>query len=310
MRTADLDVSRLSHARKHPNLDLMIANLTDPGTRENIVRGVDIVYHLASAHLDVRQSENHYHAVNVEATLGLVQAAQAAGVRRFVHCSSVGVIGNVDKPLADENTPCVPTNIYEITKLVGEKAVLQQAKGNGFELVVARPAWVYGPRCPRTRKLLDAVASGRFVIFGEGNNMRHPVYISDAVRGLELCAEEPGIAGRKYIIAGGELITITQLVRVLSEVLDVPEPRIHLPLALGRLAARMAETLWKALRRQPPFSQRSLDFFSKNSAYSIDRARVDLGFAPQVDFRTGILQTLSWNEPLFPTPEQDGTSYG
>jgi dihydroflavonol-4-reductase len=300
VRTVDLDVGPLAHATGHPNLDLLVADLTDPSTREKIVQGIEIVYHLASAHLDVRQPETHYRTVNVSATLGLAQAAHAAGVQRFVHCSSVGVFGDLANSPANEDTPCFPTNIYERTKLEGERAVLQFGRETGFDLVVARPAWVFGPRCPRTRKLLHAVAKGYFVIFGQGRNLRHPVYVSDAVRGLELCAQVPGIAGRIYILAGEEPVTVMQLVKVVSDALNVPEPAIHMPLALGRLAAWLMEMSCKPLGRQPPFSHRSLDFFSKNNAYSIEKARGNLGFAPQVDFRSGILQTLSWKEPLLP----------
>lgn len=302
VRTVDLDVGRLAHAAGHPRLDLLVGDLADPSTREKVVQGIDIVYHLASAHLDVRQSETQYRAVNVDATLGLVRAARASGIRRFVHCSSVGVIGDVKNPPADEDTPCVPTNTYERTKLEGERAALQHARENGLELVVARPAWVYGPRCPRTRKLLRAVATGHLVIFGDGKNLRHPVYVSDVVHGLELCGQEPEIGGGIYILAGAESITVKQLLKVVSDALDVPEPGLHVPLPLGRFAGRLAETAWKPLGRIPPFSARSIDFFSKNNAYSIERARRDLGFVPQVEFSSGIRQTLRWEESSLSIP--------
>ena len=77
-------------------------------------------------------SDQHYHLVNVGATLSLLEAASQAGVRRFVHCSSVGVIGDVSHPPADENTECHPTNIYERTKLEGERAALDFAGGQAF----------------------------------------------------------------------------------------------------------------------------------------------------------------------------------
>jgi nucleoside-diphosphate-sugar epimerase len=246
----------------------------------------------------------------MDATLGLARASHAAGVRRFVHCSTVGVIGDPPNPPADENTPCFPTNIYEQSKLEGERAVLKYARETGLDLVVARPAWVFGPRCPRTRKLLHSVGKGYFVIFGQGSNLRHPVYVSDAVRGLELCAQVPGIAGGVFILAGEEPVTVMELVNVVSDTLKVQKPAMHFPLALGRLIAWMVEVSCKPLRRQPPFSHRSLDFFSKNNAYSIEKARGNLGFAPRVDFRSGILQTLSWKEPLLPLHGQDGSFHG
>src|SRR6185503_7561360 len=107
---------------------------------QKLVEGMDVVYHLASAHLDVSLSDAHYHRVNVGATLSLLGAARQAGVRRFVHCSSVGVIGDVKHPPADETTKCHPVNIYERTKLEGERVALDFARQTSFPVVVVRPA--------------------------------------------------------------------------------------------------------------------------------------------------------------------------
>jgi nucleoside-diphosphate-sugar epimerase len=251
-----------------------------------------VVYHLASAHLDVSLSDQDYRRVNVDATVALLDAARQTGVRRFVHCSSVGVIGNVDHPPADETAECHPTNVYERTKLEGERAALDFVQRTGFSLVVMRPAWVYGPRCPRTAKLFRTISKGRFPIFGSGRNLRHPVYVSDAIRGLELCGEIQGIDGEVFIIAGEAPVESRELVKLISAELNVPAPRIHLPILLGRWAGLTLEVMSGLAGRQPPFSRRSLDFFLKHNAYSIDKARQRLGYHPQVDLRNGIRRTI------------------
>ena len=225
--------------------------------------------------------------------MSLLDAAREAGVRRFVHCSSVGVIGDVEHPPADEMTDCHPTNIYERTKLEGERAALDFARRTGFPVVVARPAWVYGPRCPRTAKLIRTISKGRFPIFGSGKNLRHPIYISDAVRGLELCAETSGIEGEVFILAGQEPVDARQLVQVISEQLNTRTRNIHLPILLGQWGGLALELLFKPLRKQPPFSRRSMDFFLKHNAYSIAKAKRRLNFQPQVDLQTGIQKTLA-----------------
>ena len=188
VRAVDLHLDLLQHQSAHPHLEAFLGDITDENLLKKLVEGVDIVYHLASAHLDVSLSDEHYRRVNVGATLSLLEAARHAGVKRFVHCSSVGVIGDVENPPADETTDCHPTNIYERTKLEGEREALAYSRRTGFPVVVMRPAWVYGPRCPRTAKLMRTISKGRFLFFGSGQNMRHPVYINDAVKGLELCA--------------------------------------------------------------------------------------------------------------------------
>ena len=294
VRAVDLDLRRLNRAEQDPRLEKIQGDVTDPGLVRNLVDEVDIVYHLASAHLDTRIPEADYRRVNVAGTQILLQAAMQAGVRRFVHCSSVGVIGDVKNPPADETTDCRPTNIYEQTKLEGEEAAVGFARQNGFPVVIARPAWVYGPHCPRTEKLLRAISKGRFLFFGSGENLRHPIYVNDAVRGLELCAEPGSRTGEVYIIAGEIPVQVVDLVALISQELGVRPPRFRLPVAVGRGGAAVLELVYQLTGGQPPFTRRSLDFFVKNNAYDTGKAQRELGFRPRADLRAGIRETIEW----------------
>lgn len=293
VRAVDLHLDLLNHLGGHPRLEAILGDITDQKLVKELVEEVEIVYHLASAHLDVALTDEHYRRVNVEGTLCLLEAALLAGVRRFVHCSSVGVIGDVEYPPADEITDCHPTNIYEKTKLEGERAALDFSRRTGLPVVVMRPAWVYGPRCPRTSKLIRTIGKGRFPIFGSGKNMRHPVYISDAVRGLELCAEVEDIQGEVFIIAGDAPVESRQLVDVIGREMNIRTRPIHLPVFLGQWGGQALELLFKPLGKQPPFSRRSMDFFLKHNAYSIGKARRRLNYQPQVDLQTGIRKTIA-----------------
>jgi len=292
VRAADLHIDLLMHQAAHPCLEAIRGDITEKHTIQRLVEGIDIVYHLASAHLDVSLSDDHYRQVNVGATAALLEAAKQAGVKRFVHCSSVGVIGDVKHPPADESTECHPANIYERTKLEGERTALEFAHRTGFPVVVVRPAWVYGPRCPRTTKLFRTISKGRFPIFGNGKNMRHPVYITDAIRGLELCAETPNIEGEVFIIAGEVPVESRELVDLIGRQLNARIQRMHFPIFLGQATGLALELVFKLLRRQPPFSRRSMDFFLKHNAYTIAKAESKLNFRPQVGLLTGIKKTL------------------
>jgi nucleoside-diphosphate-sugar epimerase len=292
VRAFDLHLGRLSHQAGHPCLEAIRGDLTDKDIVQKLVEGIDVVYHLASAHLDVSLSEEHYHHVNVDATLSLLEAAKQAGVRRLVHCSSVGVIGDVKHSPADETTECHPVNIYERTKLEGERTALKFAHQTDFPVVVVRPAWVYGPRCPRTAKLFRTISKGRFPIFGSGKNRRHPVYISDAINGLELCAETPGIESEVFIIAGNSPVESRELVNAIRKQLNIRTSQIYLPIFLGQAAGLAFEQMFKLIGQQPPFSRRSMDFYLKNNAYKIGKAQSRLSYQPQVDLLTGIQMTL------------------
>lgn len=297
VRAVDLHADRLTHVADHPNLELVSGDVTDRSLLPRLVDGIEVIYHLASAHLDVRLSDERYRRVNVGATQDLLGAAQGSNVSRFVHVSSVGVIGDVGSRPADEGSPCHPTNIYERTKLEGERAARSFCAETGFPVVVARPAWVYGPRCPRTRKLIRAIAKRRLVLFGDGSTLRHPIYVSDLVRGLQLCAERSRAIGQTYILAGAEAVTIKSLVHLIAELNGATAPALYFPSQLGHVVGYALEMAFGLAGRQPPFSRRSMDFYLKHNAYDISKARSELGFEPQVDLRTGLLCTLqSLNE--------------
>jgi nucleoside-diphosphate-sugar epimerase len=294
VRVVDLNLERLAHLVHQPNLEAVAGDIAEPSLLGQLVSGVTVIYHLASAHLDVTLSEADYYRSNVAATGQLLEAAQAAGVKRVVHCSTNGVLGEIKQLPADENTPCQPTNVYERTKLAGERLALQYGREHNLPVVVIRPAWVYGPRCPRTEKLIRTVSKGRFIMFGSGKTWRHPLYISDAVRGLTLAAQVETAPGQIYFIAGEQPVSIEELVQRIGRLVGVTAPRWRLPIWLGQLAGLGAEVAFKLLGQPPPLSRRSLDFFRKDNAYDIGKAKRELGFQPQIDLETGLKQTIEY----------------
>jgi nucleoside-diphosphate-sugar epimerase len=294
VRTVDLHADRLLHLANRPNLEIVTGDLTNGDLVKRLVNEIDIIYHLASAHLNVTLSDDYYRQVNVDATMRLLREAHKASVRRMVHCSTNGVVGEIKAPPVDETVACYPTNVYEKTKLVGEQEVLAYSCESGFPVVVVRPAWVYGPRCPRTEKLMRTVRKGRFLMLGDGHTLRHPIYISDAIQGLELCAGVEGASGQVYFIAGDRPVTIKELVQMVADVQGVQSPKVRLPIAAGKTAGYVLQFAFQSLGKQPPFSRRSVDFFLKDNAYDISKAKRELGFLPQVDLRTGLSETLAW----------------
>ena len=259
---------------------------------------VDTVFHLASVHLQVNAPEDEYRAVNVGAAVSLADACRAAGVRRFVHTSTVGIYGHVRNPPADEDAPRNPTNPYERTKLEGEQRLVRATEGSDLDLRILRPAWIYGPGCPRTARLLRTIRKGRFFFIGNGANLRHPVYVEDVVDSLLLAAHGPPGIRRDHIIAGPAPMPLRELVNTFARAVSAPSPRLRMPRPMALVLGSVAETAGRVLRRNPPFSRRTLAFFENDNAFDIAAARRDIGFAPNVDLPEGLRRTLS--DPTWP----------
>lgn len=275
-------------------IELAAGDLTDRAALDRAVRDIDLVYHIAAIYRQAGLGADEYAAVNATAVGDIVRAAGRAGVRRVVHCSTVGVHGDVEHPPANEDAPLRPGDVYQRSKLHGEEEARRAAAETGIQVVVARPTGIYGPGDRRLLKLFRGVARRRFVVLGSGRIFYHLTYIDDLVEGFRLCGEVPQAAGRTYILAGPEVTTLNALVAVVAEEARVPPPRLHLPVWPFWLAGAACEALCAPLGVEPPIYRRRVDFFTKSRAFDISRARSELGYAPEVDVREGVRRTLAW----------------
>jgi dihydroflavonol-4-reductase len=232
--------------------------------------------------------------VNATAVGVIVDAAKRAGVRRVVQCSTVGVHGDVEHPPANEDAPLRPGDIYQETKLEGERIGRAAAGRTGVEFVVARPSGIYGPGDRRLLKLFGAIARRRFIMLGDGRIFYHLTYIDDLCDGFLRCATEAAAAGRTYLLAGAQVTTLNELVALTAEVAGVRPPAVRLPVWPVWLAGAVCEAVCAPLGVEPPVYRRRVDFFTKSRAFDISRARHELGFSPTVALRDGIRRTLEW----------------
>jgi dihydroflavonol-4-reductase len=274
-------------------LEIVAGDLRDAAALRSAVQGVDVVYNIAAIYRSAGVPAEAYRAINRTAVGRLVEAASAAGVRRVVHCSTVGVHGDVEHPPANEDAPLKPGDIYQVTKLEGEQLARETAARSGIELTIVRPSGIYGPGDRRLFKLFKSVVRG-FPILGSGQIYYHLTYIDDLVEGFRLCGEHPAAAGRTFILAGADVTTLVDVMKMIAEAAGVRPPSVHLPVWPFWMAGAVCEAICVPFGIEPPIYRRRVDFFTKSRAFDITRARVEIGYAPRVGLRDGIARTLSW----------------
>jgi dihydroflavonol-4-reductase len=277
-----------------PGIELSAGDLRDRDAMRIAVQSIDVVYHVAAVYRQAGTSGREYRAINAEAVATLVEAAAEAGVGRFVHCSTVGVHGDVEHPPANEDAPLRPGDVYQETKLEGERMAREASARTGLPLAIVRPTGIYGPGDRRLLKLFRSVAHRRWVTLGRGEIFYHLTYIDDLVEGFRLCGDRPEAAGRTYILAGPEVVTLNELVSLIADEAGVKRPRLHLPIAPFWVAGTLCETICIPLGLEPPLYRRRVDFFTKSRAFDITRARQELGYSPTIGLREGIRRTLTW----------------
>jgi dihydroflavonol-4-reductase len=274
-------------------VEIIAGDVRDRATVQEALLGVDTVYHLAAVFRRAGVPDSEYRSVHVDATRQLVECSAAAGVRRFVHCSTVGVHGDVEAQApAAEDAPFHPGDIYQVTKLEGERMALDTAGRVGLPLTVVRPGPIYGPGDRRLLKLIGGVARKRFVLLGDGSPHFQMVYVDDLTEGFRLAAETPAAVGRTYIVAGGEAPTLNELIHEIASVADVAPPRTRLPVWPFWVAGAICEGICVPLGIEPPIFRRRVAFFTNNRWFDTSRARNELGYAPKVRLRDGIRRTL------------------
>ena len=275
-------------------VDVASGDLGDPPSLAAACDGIEAVYHIAATYRTAGQPASAYREVNVGGTRRLFDAAQAAGVRRVVHCSTGGVHGHIEHPPATEEAPLAPGDVYQETKLEGERLARARGEAGACEVVVARPIGIYGPGDTRFLKLFRGIARRRFQMLGDGKVYYHLTYIEDLVRGFRSCGTVPAAAGRTYLLAGPRYTTLTELVALIAAEFDVGPPRLTLPVWPVWLAGALCELVCVPLQIEPPLYRRRVEFYTKSRAFDATRARRELGFDPRVDLEEGLHRTAVW----------------
>jgi nucleoside-diphosphate-sugar epimerase len=275
-------------------IQLAFGDLRDRASLAGAMAGIEVVYHVAAIYRQAGVSTETSRAVNATAVRDVIEAAKRAGVRRVVHCSTVGVHGDVERPPADEEAPLKPGDAYQATKLEGERLAREAGQRLEIEVTIVRPTGIYGPGDRRLLKLFRGVVRGRFPILGRGEIYYHLTYIDDLVEGFRLCGEHAAAANRTYILAGPEVTTLNELVALIADVGGVKPPRLHLPVWPFWAAGALCEAVCVPFGLEPPLHRRRVDFYTKSRAFDITRARREIGYAPRVGLRDGIARTLDW----------------
>jgi len=256
------------------------ADVTDEAALRAAFEGVDIVYHVAALFREQGIADTAFWNTNVEGTRNVLTAAKHEGVRRIVHCSTVGVHSDIPSPPADESEPYRPGDIYQETKCEGEKLALQWFREGKIDGCVVRPAMIWGPGDKRTLKLYRGIAKRRLPIIGTGKILLHWVLVDDVARGLILAGDAEQSTGQIYIIAGEKTVSIADLYAIIADQLSVKPIGIRVPALPVQMVGEIVERICRPLGIEPPIYRRRVDFFTKTRAFDWSKAKKELGYHP------------------------------
>jgi nucleoside-diphosphate-sugar epimerase len=289
-----------------------LGNVCDPDSLAPAMREVDAVFHLAAA-IGVRRPMRAYYAVNVTGTGNVCHAALAAGVRRVVHVSTTSVYQQGLGSPAREDFPLSPLrDPYPQTKAEGERLVRRMIAENHLPASIVRVSTVYGPGdYLNFGRIADRLLSSSSIVIGSGRNRVPFAYVADVVRGLILVLEQDRAEGQIYNITDDRWPTQAELLREIARHVGAKTPRIHVPYRLLYSAALAAERAADLARRPNPLVTRfGVALYGADNRVSIDKARQELGYEPQVPLAEGVSLAAAWYgerlaSPVLPRPGSD-----
>lgn len=260
---------------------------------EKAVDGVKKIYHIGAAFRIEGVPKKYFWDVNVEGTRKLLDASLKYGVKRFVHCSTVGVHGEIANPPANEDAPLNPGDHYQESKVEGEKLALSYVS-KGLYVVVFRPLGIYGPGDTRFLKFFRPIAKGRLIMIGKGTNLYHLTYIDDLINGVILCGEVDNIKGEVFTMGGEKYTTVKELGLAVAKVLNKRLKIYNIPIFPVWILAVLCEIICPIFKLNPPLYRRRLDFYLKDRAFDISKAKRILNYKPTISLEEGIKRTTQW----------------
>lgn len=259
-------------------------------------RRVDVLHNVGVIHPGAIAD---FETINVGGTERVMRTALHHGARRVVHVSSNSPFGINSHPgdRFSQHEPYHPYLEYGRSKMAAELAVAD-AVSDGLNAVMVRPPWFYGPHQPaRQTTFFRMVRTGRFPMFGRGEQSRSMTYIDNLVQGVmraELVDTEPGLG---WWVADARPYTIAEVVDTVGRALadsgyDVTPNRLRAPSFVGDLAERADGIVQRLGRYQQQLHV--LGEMNKSIACDISATERDLGYAPAVELYGGMRSSIDW----------------
>lgn len=314
VQLARLDVERV-------NVDL-----AEPATLERALDGCDAVVHCAYGTTGTARVRRR---LTGEATGTLAELARRAGVRRFVHLSSVAVWGLTpqDRSL-DESVPPVPVGHPYVDGKIESERQIAAARERGLATVVLRPTNVFGPWAPAfTVGPAQAIRNGGVALIGEGAGPANHLYVDNLVHAIELALESDGAVGGTFVVSDPDGVSWRDLYEAYARFGDPPRPVRSLPVdeyrrltdknrrpralliaagdrpglrSAGRVALRLVPGAQARVRQIAGGEGTALPseelaaLHVSNVRFSLDRAREVLGYRPPVGLDEALKLTGAW----------------
>lgn len=207
------------------NLEIVTGDVRDPHFCNEIVKGVDIIFHLAAL-IAIPYSyiaPDSYVDTNIKGTLNICQAARECGNIRVIHTSTSEVYGTAQYVPIDERHPKQPQSPYSASKIGADAMAMSFYNAFGLPVTIARPFNTYGPRQSARAiipTIITQIASGKKEInIGDLMPTRDFTFVKDTCKGLLALAECNESVGKEINISSNQEISMADTLNLIKEIM-------------------------------------------------------------------------------------------
>mgnify|MGYP003988236051 FL=1 len=258
-------------------IEVLTGDIRDPHYCKQIVKDVDIVFHLAAL-IAIPYSyvaPDSYVETNIKGTLNICQAAKENGNIRVIHTSTSEVYGTAQYVPIDENHPLQAQSPYSATKIAADAIAISFYNAFGLPVTIARPFNTYGPRQSARAvipTIITQIANGaKEIKLGDLPPTRDFNYVEDTCRGFIALAEEDKTIGETINIGSNFEISVADTLNIIKEIM---QSDVEFITDKQRIRPKKSEVfrLW------------------------CDNTKIEklTGFKPQFDIREGLQKTINW----------------
>ncbi len=278
----------------------VMGDLSRPAELAQALAGVDVVFH-AAAFLHFWGKWQEFVAAHVDATLGVIDAAERAGVRRVVLISAASVVMDELEPLNDVDETAPLTDLralpYSATKAMAEKAGLARSTPQ-MAVIAVRPPLIWGPGDTFDRELGERIRAGRFGYFNGGRYPYSVCHVDNACHGA-IRAAEHGRGGEAYFLADAETTEARDFLNDRILAAGLTPPTASVPSRVAWALAGTLEGVWRLFRLggEPPLTREVVRLMGAPFTISLKKAERELGYRPLVT-RSEALRDLRRRLPV------------
>jgi nucleoside-diphosphate-sugar epimerase len=291
------------------DVELVGGDLTDAGSLISAAQGCRFVLHCGALVSDWATIEE-IKQVNVAGTRNMLEASTVACAERFVHISTTDVYGYPGRPRIDENHVRTRfSNWYSETKLAAEAEVRRVERARGLNVVILRPATVYGPRSEGVvGDMGRAIQARQMLLVDGGRAVAGLLYVENLVDATVLALRNDAALGEAFNVTDGLEITWKRFLGDVAERLGAPEPRWSVPYGVAFGIAFALEHGYRLARRtarvktRPLLSRQAVQVLGRDQDFSNRKARETLGWAPGISYEDGLTATTDWLREEYLTP--------